>query len=250
MVYIHDFSKVTVSQPYEPILIFGKGFCLQVKGFSNNLIVTSNSKEKELKVYLVHRSTEKIITSDKESPYTQTVLGTTSNTTFDYMAFEISYEVEDNTIFEGTKCIDYRKQEGSLGDCNYNALAAHFHDLYGCYPPWMQLCWKNMCERDVPSINVRVKTLNNTFEDLNNLHAGIQLNNMKQCLPPCYQVQVKWNKKEHVPNWKGNAWLYIHDSTDNVPIYKAVYSFDIFTLTVELGSALGLWLGINMRKNI
>ena len=49
------------------------------------------------------------------------------------------YEVEDNTIFDGTKCIDYRKQEESLGDCHYKALAAHFHDLYGCYPPWMQL---------------------------------------------------------------------------------------------------------------
>jgi hypothetical protein len=251
MVYFQDFSNVNVSQPYELIHIFGKGFCLQIKGFRNNLTVTSHEKELKLKVYLVHRSTEKIITSDKESPYTQIVLGATSNTTFDYMAFEISYEVEDNTIFEGTKCIDYRQQKESLGDCNYKALATHFQNIYGCYPPWMKLSWKNMCERNVQSKNISVKTLKHTFVDLNNLHAGIHLHNMKQCLPPCYQVQVKWNKREHVPNWKGNTWLYVHDDgDDNVPIFKAVYSFDIFTLTVELGSALGLWLGINMLKNI
>ena len=244
LVYVQDFSKVNISQPYELIYIFEKGFCLQVKGFRNNLTVTSKEKELKLKVYLVHNSTETKITSDQESPYSQIVLGATTNTTFDYMAFEMFYEVEDNTIFDGTKCIDYRKQEESLGDCHYKALAAHFLDLYGCYPPWMQLKWKNMCEKDVPSKNVYAKSLKDTFTDLNDLQAGIQLHNMKQCLPPCYQVQVKWNKKQHVPNWKGNALLYIHDGEGNVPISKAVYSFDIFRLTVELGSALGLWLGI------
>ena len=41
----------------------------------------------------------------------------------------------------------------------------------------------------------------------------------------------------------GEAQLNVYDEVETVPVAKAVYSFDIFTLTVELGSALGLWLG-------
>ena len=54
---------------------------------------------------------------------------------------------------------------------------------------------------------------------------------------------MKWNEKENIPNWMGEAQLNVYDEVETVPVAKAVYSFDIFTLTVELGSALGLWLG-------
>ena len=248
LVYERDFSKVTVSKPTELIYIFAKGFCLQVNGFRKNLIVTTTSKEKELKVYLIHKSKEKRLTSDKENPASEVVIGATSNVTFDYKAVELSYQVQDNTIFEGSTCVDYRNKEDSFGDCNYKALATYLHDLYGCYPPWMDLDGKNVCEIDIESKNVGAKTLNNTFQDLNTLFDGIKLDIMKQCLPPCYQVHVKWNEKELAQNWIGKAWLEVYDNTDTVPVSKAVYSFDIFTLTVELGSALGLWLGIDMTS--
>ena len=97
-----------------------------------------------MKIYLVHNSTENRLTLDKENPSTIVVIGATSNTTFVYRSVELFYEVQDNTIFEGTTCVDYRKQDESFGDCNYKALAAHLHDIYGCYPPWMKLGWKNV----------------------------------------------------------------------------------------------------------
>ena len=248
LIYDKDFSNVTVSKPNELIYVFGKGFCRQVKGFGRKLQVTS--KEKEIKAYLVHKSTDKILISDKESPYSQIELGATSDTTFDYKAVELFYEVEDNTIFEGATCVDYREQEESYGDCNYKALASYFHDLYGCYPPWMKLGLKNICEIDEIPKNVSANKLSNFLEDLDSLVDGIKLDIMKQCLPPCYQVQVKWSEKEHIPNWKGEALLKVYDDTEIVPISKAVYSFDIFTLIVELGSALGLWLGNHMLNNV
>ena len=248
LIYETDFSKVTVSKPFEMIYAFGKGFCLQIKGSGNKLTVTS--KEKEVKVYLSHKSTENRLTLDKESPSTEVVIGATSNATFEYKTVELFYEVQDNMIFEGTTCVDYRKQEESFGDCNYKVLAAHLHDIYGCYPPWMKLGWKNVCDSDVASKNVGDKTLNKTLNNLLSLMDGIKIDLMKQCLPSCYQLKVKWNEKEYVPNWKGEAMLYVYDITDIVPISKAVYSYDVFTLIVELGSALGLWLGIICSVNI
>ena len=242
LVFERHFSKVTVSEPSKLIYVFGKGFCLQINGFGNNFVVTT--KEKELKVYLVHKSTENRLTPDVEDPSTEVVIGATSNETFELKAVELFYKINDNTLFEGTSCVDYRKQKESFGDCNNKALAVHLHDIYGCYPPWMQLDLKNVCEIDVPSKDVGAKTLNDTFQDLYSLICGIKLDFMKQCLPPCYQVQVKWNQKVHISNLKFEATLHVYDNTETIPISKAVYSFDIFTLIVELGSALGLWLGI------
>ena len=66
---------------------------------------------------------------------------------------------------------------------------------------------------------------------------------MKQCLPPCYQVKIILDQKQDYPYWKNNAELTIYEEIETVPVFKAVHSFDIFTLAVELGSALRLWLG-------
>ena len=35
------------------------------------------------------------------------------------------------------------------------------------------------------------------------------------------------------------------ESQNNVVILKDVYSYDLFNLVVDLGSALGLWLGLS-----
>ena len=55
--------------------------------------------------------------------------------------------------------------------------------------------------------------------------------------------QVKWEEKE-ITTWSKYARLAIYDNVESVRTKKAVYSFDIFMLTVELGSALSLWLGM------
>ena len=65
----------------------------------------------------------------------------------------------------------------------------------------------------------------------------------KQCQEPCYQVKVSHKELWQIKDMDGRAVLEIHDNDENVLIQKSVYSFDIFSLTVELGSGLGLWLG-------
>ena len=114
----------------------------------------------------------------------------------------------------------------------------------------MKLGWKNVCDADVESKIVEKKTLNKTLNDLLSLIDGIKIDLMTKCLPSCYQIHVKWNEKENVQNWKGETMINVHNIADTIPISKAVYSFDIFTLIVELGSALGLWLGILCSVNI
>ena len=186
--YEKDFSKVTISKPSKLMYIFGKGFCLQVEGFGSKIVVTS--KEKNLKVYLVHKSTDTRLISDKESLLSQVEFGVTSNTTFDYNAVELFYKVHDNTVFDGKTCIDYRRQEENYGDCNYKALATHIHHRYGCYPPWMRLIGKGVCEKDGQSNDIGVQLLNDTSKELITLNDGVKLDIMKQCLPPCYLVEV------------------------------------------------------------
>ena len=82
------------------------------------------------------------------------------------------------------------------------------------------------------------------YETIIETNSGIMTDSFKMCEQPCYKVKVNLEVTWHIQSWKGgDAWLQIYDNTKTVPVHKAVFSFDIFSLTVELGSALGLWLG-------
>ena len=73
---------------------------------------------------------------------------------------------------------------------------------------------------------------------------GVKIDLMKHCIEPCYQVKVIFEERS-LATWDNYALLNIYGNVETVRVLKAVYSFDIFMLMVELGSALGLWLGRN-----
>ena len=234
-----NFSKVEVNKPTEFNYIFGKGFCLQTSSFGKKLQITS--KEKNLYIFLSHSSTDTKIIAE-QSMYSRIELGSSSDSTFDMKDYELSYEIQDNTIYDGKTCIDYRKQQETYGDCNYRVLKSQLFASYGCYPPWIESTEGGQCEIDIPSKELEQKLIDYLWNDIWNLLSGIKIDLMKQCMEPCYQVNVKWEEKGYT-SWNKYAVLSIFDNVESVRIRQAVYSFDIFTLAVELGSAIGLWLG-------
>ena len=241
--YEKDFSKIEVNTPHNPIFRFGRGFCYLTKGIGKKFKVTS--REKNLRVYLVHSSTDSRIIYD-ELPIK---FGPTSNEIFDYKIHKLLYKIKDNTILDGKDCVDYRKLDETYGDCNYRALKNHIYALYGCYPPWMEASDGKHCEVDVPTKDN--KTIQQqVFNVFNTLTSGIMPESFQQCQKPCFQVKLSSSESWEAKSWKNNAILEIYNHAETVLVNKAVYGYDIFTLTVELGSALGLWLGKNMLFQI
>jgi hypothetical protein len=66
----------------------------------------------------------------------------------------------------------------------------------------------------------------------------------KNCLQPCKTMQITKVRNFFLTNRLNNAKIKIA-MNDKVTVVKAVYSYDLFNLIVDLGSALGLWLGLS-----
>ena len=238
-IYAGNFNQVDMSQINNKIFILNKGFCLEVKNLTEYLQITT--KDKRLRVHLLHRSTDIKVFSNN----IQLEFGSINNAKSDYKVYDLNYEIYDNTIHEGTTCFDYRKQKETYGACNYNALKNYIYSAYGCYPLWiMDERDSKICEIGLESKEIDLKLFEKVWKDIHELSDSRKINLLKHCIPPCYQVKCLLEKKQEEALSRETAYLKIHDEANNVPIYKAVYSFDIFMLSVELGSALGLWLGI------
>ena len=240
-IFRKDFRKVKINIPNEFIYKFGKGFCLQTQEIDQDIFISS--KEVDLNVYIIHDSTDSQLIKEK-NPQSFTKLNKISSTMFDYKIYELSYEVLDETIHDGNSCVDYRKQDQSYGECNYNALKHLIYSNYGCYPHWMKTNERKQCEVHVPSKSMDSATYLQIWKNLDTVTDRIRIDIMDQCKEPCYQVKVNLKEKANIKaTFIQKAELKIIDNAKTVPILKAVNSYDFFTLTVELGSALGLWLG-------
>ena len=206
-----DFSQVKVSMSNELRYVFSKGFCLETKSAEKYLeIITKN---KNLVVYLQHRSTDLRLYSDL-NPNSHIRFGTTSNNTFDCMDYEIFYEIYDNSIYEGTTCVDYRKQAETYGDCNYKAFKEYVASIYGCQPPWMDESKKETCEIGIPSKKIEPTLFNSFSENIYSLTGRRKIDIMNQCLPSCYQVKTKLKRNYFDPLREKNAKLQIYESNE------------------------------------
>ena len=65
-----------------------------------------------------------------------------------------------------------------------------------------------------------------------------------KCKPSCYQMKINFMLVKEITNFPKHSVLEIIFDRD-VQVYKRVYSYDVFSLVVELGSALGLWVGLS-----
>ena len=239
IVYEKDFSQVKIENATEVKYVFNHGYCKQINIMDKHIRITSGNKN--MVVYLQHSSTDPKLFSELD-PDSYITFGSTSKTTYDDKNYEIFYEIHDITINEGTTCVDYRKQKETFGGCNIRVFKQYMYSAYGCYPPWIDETDKN-CEIGIEAKEIEPGLLNNVTKDINALIGRRIIEVMKQCLHPCYQVKTHLKLDYLNLGYQNPARLDIYKTGGIVPVLKSVHSFDIFTLAVELGSALGLWLG-------
>ena len=115
-------------------------------------------------------------------------------------------------------------------------------EWYKCLPPWFPRNSTLTCQMgkviEINDENWAMHTQFNRFID------GLEINILKLCLPPCVTMQFKLNEVKHFTNEIDYAFVSM-EIKDEIIVYTDVYAYDIFNLFVDLGSSLGLWLGLS-----
>jgi hypothetical protein len=164
--------------------------------------------------------------------------GPTHDDRFDKIAYNLEYRFHDSKINDGQSCTDYERSNSSYGDCIEGIMERMFLDSYGCLPPWFLRNKGMTCETEK---EVAEPQKNKLIEFIKFM-LGRDLKLYESCLPPCIKMIIGIKKTTHSTNHHEYAQLSFV-TKEEVVVYKDTYSYDTFNLVVDIGSALGLWLG-------
>ena len=242
--YDDDYSKFQVNENKKKLFIFHQGYCLVATRSALQTLEVSTEKD-ILRIYPIHETYDYRITFDKTPDHTFYVK--VEEGTYHFWKYELTHEIYDNTIFEGKTCVDYRKLQESYGDCLYRVFKETTYATYGCYPPWMRDSEKEICEENATPFKKENGRYVKFFHDINALTDGEHVDVMKRCPKPCYKVILKRRSIAHWTNIQNYSFTEISTDQESEITNKSVYSYDLFALITELGSSLGLWLGIILQ---
>lgn len=239
--------------------LFPHGFCNEID-FSINKKFFFLKTKKNRKVLLVDPNRKNKLRTE-ENFESWLSIGPTKNGLYEAANYEVSLEIHDDKINNGITCTDYASMGSTYGECIENAVKDQLLKWYGCLPVWFSpahdpLIPGNSTKSLIPSIGHNLTCVlpikpYQSYEikqtiifQLWHLVVNQDLDCMKACLPPCLTMKIKPKLMTYRENFKENAQLEIVWSK-NVVMTKSAYSFESFDLVVELGSSLGLWLGLS-----
>ena len=152
----------------------------------------------------------------------------------EYLQNKMFYKLHDESVYDGDKCTDYSKLNMSFGQCLEKEVKNKLIKLYDCIPQWFPGNMKK-CSASSQPITDEAKDYISKISSSNNI--------VTACKPSCkkLELQLKRIGKSDHPTMA----IFDIKHHQEVEVHKTIYAYDIFNLIVELGSSLGLWMGMS-----
>ena len=231
-------DSLQVTLPANRVFIPLHGFCLKFTGILSSKIFS----QKKAVVFIGDPYKDiKLRTSEMDNAIAY--LGPTGMNTYDVAYYDLQYTIYDNKLHDGKTCFHYEKKDSSYAKCIVEALKNSLLRSYGCLPPWISNDSLSCEHHD--SVPVKNETfLTETGSLVKNLIYGKDLNVFQTCSKPCISMSVVMKRNLFKHNVLERAEIDFQVRED-VVVFTEVITYDEFSLVVDLGSALGLWLGLS-----
>lgn len=152
----------------------------------------------------------------------------------EYLYNKMFYKLHDESVYDGDKCTDYRKLNMSFGQSLEKEMKDKLNDLYGCIPQWFPGKMEK-CSSSSKPITDKAKEYISNITSYNKI--------VTDCKPSCQRLELQLKRigKTDHPTMAIFDLKHHHE----VEVHKIICAYDIFNLIVELGSSLGLWMGMS-----
>ena len=229
---------------FKKTFLFPHGVCMKFENLQQySIIKVHTTDDKTNDIYFVDPARENNVRTE-ETLDAKASFGPTLNTYFSTGKYELEYLVYDDSIHDGTTCTDYSRSDMSYGKCFNNVLKQEFLATYGCLPPWVTTNNSKIICEEQTNLDARAMKKTPLYDNIKELIKNYETEIFKRCLPPCKTMKIKLQEVSYNSNYLGKAKIEAR-SKDWATVHTQVYSYDILNLTVDLGSALGLWLGLS-----
>ena len=227
--------------PFEDVFIWPHGFCKRKTGiisFDEIMIATPGAA---MKVFITDPGRSLFYKISETSQVGSKIILDSYRI---HRFFQVKV-VEKLLYKDYEHCSDYGPDHEyiSLAECVEEEGKRMFVPLLGCMIPWMsdeQRCTQPVF-MSTQNLNVLLDYLLGNY---NKIKSGLDLES--SCLPPCHQLEVQTT---HLRDFKAASWdfskIYLMFE-NNIARGTSAPKYSVSDLLVEVGSSLGLWLGLSV----
>jgi hypothetical protein len=244
-----DFVTFLQTKNHSTTFVYPHGFCISLENNSNlkpgeELIIQINYKSSLSFDIFITDPSRRVYYSISEASFMGDRIGYAVNRAAGNRDLYYHLDVEERVLNKdnpGEDCTDYGSEShpGSYADCFDADHQAEFFPLLGCMPPWMS---KNrQCEGNIPNkpnnyfVNTTMDTL--LYCGLTGLEYSFDARKV-----PCHQMKITSRFLKELVASDRPTLTFNFDR--RVEKHYNIQNYDAFDFIVEVGSALGLWLGL------